>query len=73
MTAALSAMDFTNRGAIERAGSAFRAQVQWYDKGANRHIPGPWRPDEEAAYLEPTWNLPGTYLEATWNLPGTCL
>ena len=48
-TAALSAMDFSSRGAIERSGKGSRAHVQWYDKGANRNIPGPWRPDEEAA------------------------
>ena len=42
-------MDFSNAGAIERAGNAFRAHVQFYDKGANRHIYGPNRKDKEAA------------------------
>ena len=42
-------MDFSQAGAIERAGNAFRAHVQFYDKGANRHIYGPSRKDKEAA------------------------
>ena len=42
-------MDFSNAGATERAGNAFRAHVQWYDKGANRNICGPNRKDKEAA------------------------
>ena len=42
-------MDFSNSGAIERAGNAFRAHVQFYGKGANRNIYGPRRSDEEAA------------------------
>ena len=40
-------MDFSNAGAIERAGNAFRAHVQWREKGAQRDMPR--RPDEEAA------------------------
>ena len=43
------AMDFSRAGAIERVGNAFRAHVQWYDKGANRNIYGPNRKDKEAA------------------------
>ena len=42
-------MDFSKAGAIERAGNAFRAHVQFYDKGANRNIYGPNRKDKEAA------------------------
>ena len=49
MSLILLAMDFSNVGATEPAGNAFRAHVQWYDKGANRNIYGPRRPDEEAA------------------------
>ena len=47
MSVTLSAMDFSNRGAIERAGKASRVHVQWYDKGANRNIYGPCHPDEK--------------------------
>ena len=36
-------------GFIELAGKTFRAHVQFREEGALRHIPGPWRPDEEAA------------------------
>ena len=42
-------MDFSNAGVTEPAGAAFRAHVTWYDKGANRNIYGPRRPDEAAA------------------------
>ena len=41
-------MDFSNAGAIERAGNAFRVHVQFYDKGANRNIYGPNRKDTES-------------------------
>ena len=44
-----SAMDFSNAGAVERAGNAFRAHVQWREKGAQRDIRGPRRLDQEAA------------------------
>ena len=36
-------------GFIDRDGTAFRAHVQFKEEGTLRHIPGPWRPDEEAA------------------------
>ena len=36
-------------GFIDRDGKTFRALVQYREEGAKRHIPGPWRPDEEAA------------------------
>ena len=36
-------------GFIDRDGNVFRALVQYREDGAKRHIPGPWRPDEEAA------------------------
>ena len=36
-------------GFIDRDGKAFRARVQFKEEGILRHIPGPWRPDEEAA------------------------
>ena len=36
-------------GFIEGNGNAFRARVQFKVEGTLRHIPGPWRPDEEAA------------------------
>ena len=36
-------------GYIDRDGNAFRAHVHFRELGAERHIPGPWRPDEEAA------------------------
>ena len=42
-------MDFSNSGAIERVGSAFRAHVQWRDNGQLRHAPGPRRTDRQAA------------------------
>ena len=45
-------MDFSKAGAIERVGNAFRAHVQWYDKGANRHIYGPCRPNDAAAKVD---------------------
>ena len=34
-------------GYIDRDGNAFRAHVEIREEGARRHIPGPWRPDEE--------------------------
>ena len=49
MSSTLLAMDFSNFGATEPSGNAFRAHVQWYEKGANRHIYGHRRPDEAAA------------------------
>ena len=36
-------------GFIDRDGNVFRALVQYREDGAKRHVPGPWRPDEEAA------------------------
>lgn len=36
-------------GFIEPAGGSFRARVRFKEEGILRHIPGPWRPDEEAA------------------------
>ena len=36
-------------GFIDRDGNALRALVQYRENGAKRHIPGPWRTDEEAA------------------------
>lgn len=36
-------------GFIDRDGNVFRALVQYREEGGKRHIPGPWRPDEEAA------------------------
>ena len=36
-------------GYIDRDGNSFRAHVEFREEGAKRHIPGPWRPDEEAA------------------------
>ena len=36
-------------GYIDRDGNSFRAHVEHREEGAKRHIPGPWRPDEEAA------------------------
>ena len=36
-------------GFIERAVDSFRARVQFKEEGTLRHIPGPWRPDEESA------------------------
>ena len=36
-------------GMIDRDGNSFRARVQFREQGALRHIPGPWRPEEEAA------------------------
>ena len=41
-------MDFSRSGVTERVGVAFRAHVQWNDKG-KQHAHGPWRPDDEAA------------------------
>ena len=42
-------MDFSKAGTTEPVRHAFRAHVTRYDKGANRNIYGPCRPDEEAA------------------------
>ena len=42
-------MDFSKAGAIDHAGNAFRADVQFKESGAQRHIRGPCRPDEEEA------------------------
>jgi hypothetical protein len=36
-------------GFVQSADNAFRARVQYRAEGALRDIPGPWRPDEEAA------------------------
>ena len=36
-------------GFVARDGTSFRAHVQFREQGAKQHIPGPWRPDEEAA------------------------
>ena len=36
-------------GFVDRDGNRFRAHVQHKEEGSLRHIPGPWRPDEEAA------------------------
>ena len=36
-------------GFIDRDKNAFRVLVQFREEGAKRHIPGPWRPNEEAA------------------------
>ena len=36
-------------GFVERAIDSFRARVQFKEEGKPRHVPGPWRPDEEAA------------------------
>ena len=36
-------------GFIDRDGNGFRARVQYREDGAKRHIPRPWRTDEEAA------------------------
>ena len=36
-------------GSIERDGNSFRAHVMFREQGALRNIPGPWRPEEEAA------------------------
>ena len=36
-------------GFVERDGNTFRARVQYKEQGVLQHIPGPWRPDEEAA------------------------
>ena len=44
----LLAMDFSQSGVTERIGVAFRAHVQWSDKGKH-HAHGPHRPDDEAA------------------------
>ena len=45
----LSAMDFSRSGVTEPVGGAFRAHVQWKDKGDKQNIYGPRRPDEQAA------------------------
>ena len=42
-------MNFSNTGTTEPAGDAFRAHVQWNDKGAKRNLYGPNRKDKEAA------------------------
>ena len=34
-------------GVVDRDGNAFRALVQYREVGGKRHIPGPWRTDEE--------------------------
>ena len=36
-------------GFIDRDGNVFRARVDYREEGEKRHIPGPWRPDEQAA------------------------
>ena len=36
-------------GLVELDGNSFRARVQFKEEGTLRSIPGPWRPDEEAA------------------------
>ena len=36
-------------GFIQNDNNAFRARVQFREEGAKRDIPGPWRPEEEAA------------------------
>ena len=36
-------------GFVELGGNGFRARVQCRGEGAKGNIPGPWRPDEEAA------------------------
>ena len=36
-------------GFIQNDNNAFRARVQHRQEGAKQDIPGPWRPDEEAA------------------------
>ena len=42
-------MDFSNAGATERIGDAFRAHINWRVGGKQRNAYGPRRPDEDAA------------------------
>ena len=42
-------MDFSNVGATERVGEAFRAHVNLRISGKQRNAHGPRRPDEDAA------------------------
>ena len=49
VSTAFSAMDFSKAGAIERAGKTFHAHVHFRERGAQRDIRGPCRPDEETA------------------------
>ena len=45
-------MDFSNVGATERVGEAFRAHVNLRINGKQRNAHGPRRPHEEAAQLD---------------------
>ena len=45
-------MDFTKLGGVEGKRYSFCAHVQWSDKGVNRHIRGPCRPDQAAAQTD---------------------
>ena len=45
-------MDFMTFGGVEGKRGSFCAHVQWSDKGVNRHIRGPCRPDQAAAQTD---------------------
>ena len=49
LTSPNRAMDFSNAGATERIGDAFRAHINWRVGGKQRNAYGPRRPDEDAA------------------------
>ena len=49
MSSTLVTMDFSNAGATERAGDAFRVHINWRVNGKQRNAYGPRRPDEETA------------------------
>ena len=45
-------MDFSRVGGVEAVGGAFRACVQWKEKGVRRHSHGPWRAERQIAQAD---------------------